>query len=299
MNKKQKKILCLCVVLGGVLCLMVLFLLSGGIEKIRMLIKPPSSYTWDEYEAMSNEEKDELFDRFDSMEDFESWKESVQPKETEPDFHWDEPGKKPNDYTWEEYQSLTSDKKEAFYQWFGSQADFEAWLEHAKSTESEPSLPDWNKPGKQPDEYTWLEYQALSIEDRDAFFLWFASEDAFETWMNKAKPAESTQTDPVWKLPGKKPKEYTWAEYQALSPQDQDAFYHWFSSRKAFETWMNRVKPDENDSINAIWDKPGKKPDEYTWAEYQALSPEDQELFYQWFDSMDDFEAWMEKAEKE
>lgn len=298
MNKKRKKILCLSVILGVILSLLVLFILLGGVEKIRQPIKAPGSYTWEDYQAMDHEEKDALYERFDSAEDFEAWMESVQPKETEPDFHWDEPGKEPDAYTYEEYLALTSEQKEAFYQWFASVTEFESWLHQAQAEAFTTEPPAWNEQGRQPDEYTWAEYQALTPEEKDAFFLWFASKEAFEAWMNSAKP-EDTPEEPEWDLSGKSPKDYTWSEYQALSPEKQDAFYLWFGSVQAFEAWMESVKPDETDPVTESWNKPGKQPDEYTWEEYQALTPEEQDLFFLWFDSVDAFEAWLNRTERE
>ena len=299
MSKKRKKILLLLLILGVVLSLLVLFILLGGIGKIRQLMKAPSSYTWEEYQAMDPEEKDALYERFDSAEDFEAWMESVQPKETEPDFHWDEPGKKPDAYTYEEYQALTSEQKEAFYQWFGSVEGFESWLNKAQAEVPTTQPITWDEQGKQPDEYTWAEYQAMPPEEQDAFFLWFDSKEAFEAWMNAVKPAEENPSEPAWDLPGKTPEEYTWSEYLALSPEKQDAFYLWFDSLQAFEAWMASVKPAETDPSTEGWNKPGKQPDEYTWEEYQALTPEEQDLFFLWFETIDAFETWMNQAEKE
>lgn len=302
MNKKQKKIRLLCCVLGIVLCFMVLFVCLGGVAKVRNMLrnnKSPDSFTWEEYQSMSHEEQDELFQRFDSLEAFEEWKDSVQPKETEPDFSWNEPGKLPNEYTWEEYQTLTAVQKEAFYLWFESATAFETWKNQAEPEENTFPEPTWNDQQKQPDEYSWQEYQALTLEEQDAFFLWFDSTDDFEAWMNGVKPTEIAPDDLSWDIPGKKPKDYTWEEYQALTPEEQDAFYLWFDSMQAFEAWMELAKPNENETENAVWNKPGKHPDEYTWAEYQALTPEDQDLFYQWFPSREAFETWIDQSEKE
>lgn len=298
MNKKQKKLLYICLASGVALCLLLVFLLGGGIRWVKQLIsnaKPVSSYTWDEYRAMSNEDKDAFFERFESVEAFEEWKSSVQPTELEPDFHWDDPNKAPNQYTWAEYQALTPEAKEAFYQWFESTTAFESWMESAR--EAENQTPDWDKPGKLPKEYTWEEYQALSAEEQDAFFNWFESEAEFEAWMNEKKPSESEPEEPSWETSEKEPKDYTWEEYQSLTPQEQDAFYLWFGSKEAFETWMNQVNPVVD--LPDHWDKPGKNPNEYTWEEYQVLTPEEQDLFYLWFETRDDFEAWMEEARGE
>lgn len=298
MNKKQKKLFYIALISGVVLILLLVFLLGGGIQWVKRLVtndKPVDSYTWDEYRAMSNEDKDAFFERFESTQAFEDWKTSVQPAETEPDFHWDDPNKAPNQYTWAEYQALSPEAQEAFYQWFESVTAFESWMESAKEVENQ--TPVWDKPGKSPKEYTWEEYQALSAEEQDAFFHWFGSEADFEAWMNEQKSDENEPEQPSWEATDKKPEDYTWEEYQSLSPQEQDAFYLSFGSKEAFETWMNRVNPVE--ILPDHWDKPGKSPNEYTWEEYQALTPEEQDLFYQWFETRDDFEAWMEGAKSE
>ena len=53
--------------------------------------------------------------------------------------------------------------------------------------------------------------------------------------------------------------------------------------------------PAESTEPALEWDKE-KNPDQYTWEEYQMLSPEEQDAFFQWFGSVDAFEAWMEAA---
>lgn len=290
MNTKQKKLLWISLILGVVLCFLLAFLLC--IKQMKKKEQPTSDYTWEDFNSMSNEEKDAFYERFETEEDFEKWKDSVQPTETEYDFQWNEPGKAPNEYTWEEYQTLTPEKQEAFYQWFESVTDFEAWMESAKIPED--PTPVWDKSGKTPSEYTLEEYQSLSPEEQDAFYQWFASEDEFMSWLNDAMPEPEEEEEPDWE---KTPQDYTWEEYQSLTPQEQEVFYHWFGSVEEFEVWMNEVKPVE--TMPESWDKPGKNPDEYTWDEYQALTPEEQDLFYLWFATLDDFEAWMTEAQSE
>lgn len=291
MSKKQITLICIGAGLSLILGLTATFiLLRDG--------KAPDAYTWDEYQNMSSKEQERLFNRFDSLEDFEAWKDSVQPQVTEPDFQWNEPGKLPSEYSWEEYSSLTEEKKEAFFRWFESKDAFESWMDGAKPEETTPVVPAWNEQGKTPDAYTWAEYQALSPEQQDAFYLWFSSKDAFESWMTAAKPVQTEPSEPSWTTPGKTPKEYTWEEYQALSPEEQDAFYLWFDSMDAFEVWMEAAKPKET-VPTASCNKSGKTPDEYSFDEYQTLTPEEQDLFYQWFPSKDAFEAWLDQAMNE
>lgn len=269
--------------------------------------KRPDTYTWEEYQALSREEQEAFYQWFATVGAFEKWMNSVKPTEpTTPDATEDQPGqtakpdstgKKPSDYTWEEYQKMSPKEQDEFFKRFESVAAFEKWLNSVKPKETTPQTPVWNKPGKKPDEYTWAEYEALSREEQDAFYLWFASATEFEEWMNSAKPAETTPQAPEWNKPGKTPDEYTWEEYQALSQIEQEAFYQWFGSMNAFEAWMNSVKPAETTPQVPVWDKPGKAPNEYTWEEFLALSPMEQEAFYLWFDSVDAFDAWQDAAQ--
>ena len=255
------------------------------------------TYTWEEYQSLSLEEQDAFFQEFDSEDAFEAWMDAVKPTDTtETGLVWNKPGKEPNEYTWEEYQALTGWEQEAFFLWFETEEAFETWLDAVKPAETiEPVLP-WAEQGKAPDAYTWEEYLALSPREQDAFYLWFGSEGTFEAWMNAVKPPETTEAVPEWDKPGKTPDAYTWEEYQALTPEEQDAFYLWFESEAAFEDWMNAVKPPETTEAALEWDKPGKNPDQYTWEEYQMLSPEEQDAFYRWFGSLEAFETWMEAA---
>ena len=290
--------------------------------------KKPNAYTWEEYAALSREDQEAFFLWFDSVDAFEQWMESVKPVDTTDTVPTEAPttepeetqkptdpskptqptkpteptkpdgfSKLPSKYTWAEYQALSPEKQEIFFQWFGSVEAFEQWMESVKPAETEPQGPTWNKPGKKPNEYTWAEYEALSREDQDAFFQWFDSTAAFEQWMESAKPAETEPTTPTWNKPGKKPNEYTWAEYEALTMQEQDAFFLWFGSIDAFERWMNAVKPTEDTTPDDDWVDAAKQPNEYTWEEYQALSPEEKDAFFLWFGSVEAFESWMESVQ--
>ena len=89
--------------------------------------------------------------------------------------------------------------------------------------------------------YSWEEYQSLSLEEQDDYFKKFDSVESFEAWMESVKPAEATEPVVKWDKPGKDPDEYTWTEYQTLTPQEQDAFFLWFGSVEAFEEWMDAV----------------------------------------------------------
>ena len=262
--------------------------------------KTPDEYTWEEYQKLDKKDQIAFFLWFGDADQFEKWVESVKTEETaEPFPSWNKLGKPPNEYTWEEYQMLSLREQDAFYLWFGSVDSFEQWRDSVKPSEETEPTPTWNKPGKTPDEYTWEEYQKLDKKDQDAFSLWFGAADQFEKWVESVKPEETTEPLPSWNKPGKPPNEYTWEEYQMLSLQEQDAFYLWFGSVDRFEQWRDSVKPSETTEPTPTWNKPGKTPDEYTWEEYQKLSPEEQDAFFMWFENVTAFEAWMEAARGE
>ena len=259
--------------------------------------KCPDAYTWEEYQRLTGEERDAFVNWFESAAAFEAWLESVKSTEsTEAAPEWGKQEKLPSAYAWAEFQALTSEEKDTFFAWFGSLEAFEAWMNSVKPTQPTEPTPEWNKPGKLPNEYTWEEYQQLTKEEQDVFFHWFESVADFEAWMEKAQTEAPAEPAPEWNKPGKLPNKYTWEEYQVLTPEEQDAFFHWFGSINAFEAWMDSVKPTEPTESAAGWNKPGKLPNEYTWEEYQALTPEEQDAFFLWFGSVEAFEAWMDVA---
>ena len=139
-------------------------------------------------------------------------------------------------------------------------------------------------------QYTWAEFEALSVEEKDAFIDMFESADAFEEWMNRAK---QEQIEQPWGNGGKLVNEYTWAEFEALSVEQKDAFVNMFESAEAFEEWMNRVKQEQ---IEQPWENGGRPVNEYTWAEFEALSVEQKDAFFDAFESVEAFEKWMEEA---
>ena len=157
----------------------------------------------------------------------------------------------------------------------------------------------WDEPGaKQPEDYTWDEFLALSPELQIAFQNTFGSV-AFEEWMNRVQSTAPEQNEYPWnQLGAKQPKDYTWAEFLELSSELQIAFGKAFSSDKDFEAWLNRVQPQEPEQTGYPWDQlNAKKPADYTWDEFLALSPELQIAFQKTFNSVDAFEAWMKRVQ--
>lgn len=169
-------------------------------------------------------------------------------------------------------------------------------------TETDPTMP-WSAEGKTPEEYSWEEFQELTDLQQESFFESFDSPEAFEDWMNEAKP-ETEPTQEPWRPELKEPEAYTWEEYQALDDEKKDSFYESFDSPEAFEAWLQKVNPQILESTAQTevaleenpWENGGKSPEEYTWEEFQTLTEDQQESFFLSFESNEKFEAWMERV---
>jgi hypothetical protein len=262
--------------------------------------KQPEDYTWEEFLNLSPELQVAFQYAFGSADGFEEWMNRVQP--TEPEqvvYPWAQPGaKQPEDYTWEEFLALSPELQMPFQDAFGSSNAFEAWMNRAHPTnpETEQNGYPWEQPGaKQPVNYTWEEFLALSPELQIAFQGAFGSEESFEDWLNRTQPTNPEQSGYPWDQPGaKRLEDYTWEEFLALSPELQISFQNSFSSTGALEEWLDRVQRTEPEQIVYPWAQPGgKQPEDYTWEEFLDLPPELQIAFQFAFRSADGFEKWM------
>ena len=139
--------------------------------------------------------------------------------------------------------ALTEEEKNTFSERFESSDAFKEWLDRVQP-EPESDLP-WDNGEKQPGEYTWEEYEALTEDMKRAFYESFESEAAFNEWFTKVQP--EPESDFPWDNGGKQPSEYTWEEYEALTVEEQDAFFGSFNSMEEFEAWLsaNLPVPDE------------------------------------------------------
>ncbi len=216
--------------------------------------KQPAEYTWEEFQNLKGIQKDHFFESFGSAESFEQWMAaaggSAQPTVPAVENPWEQDGKQPGDYTWEEYLNLTYEQKDAFFEAFDSAEAFEIWKgEVNASKETETPVPAQTETEKPSATVSWEDFMAMTPEEQEAFFESFESPEAFEAWMNAEQPVVGEQEPEKEKYPwqngGKYPSEYTWEEFLALSPEAQEAFFLSFSSPEQFETWMNRVKPAE------------------------------------------------------
>lgn len=194
------------------------------------------------------------------------------------DFYpWEKSGSKDAaDYTWEEYDALSSAQKKAFRDHLGK--NFERWLKKVLETEY-PWLADG---AKQPKDYTWEEYVALNAGQKKEFQKTLGA-SGFQKWQ------ENALSNMPWKAEGaKQPKDYSWAEYKKLTDSQKGAFLDYLGE-DAMMDWLRSI-------VNLPWEAPNaKQPEQYTLQEYDALK-EAQRLAFQLHMGMIDFEAWMEEA---
>lgn len=152
---------------------------------------------------------------------------------------WDYSTKLPNEYTKEEYEALSEEQKDAFVAWFGSHEDYLNWELSVTEAETELELP-WMNGHKTPENYTYEEFELLTAEQQDAFFEWFASYEDFLEWEDKAGDAEPVGDYP-WTCGGKSPDQYTYTEFETLSPELQDAFFEWFPTFEEYMKWEDNA----------------------------------------------------------
>ncbi|MBE6598027.1 MAG: hypothetical protein E7638_01145 [Ruminococcaceae bacterium] len=205
------------------------------------------------------------------------------------DMPWEKDGaKQPEDYTKEEYMALTTEQKAAFEAFFPLPEEFDAWLVRVglkapEEVETEdPDLPDfddvyipeedekeddsmpWLEPGaKAHGDYTKADYDKLNNKQKELFLAFFENPEDCEAWMIKyglkdpaeedTKPSGTINPDDFdipdmmpWDQPGgKMPEEYTAAEYNALTPEQKQAFQDFFPDPMLWEEWAaaNGIAP--------------------------------------------------------
>lgn len=272
------------------LVLMIFLIFHFGVGKA----KDNRELTWEEYEALTLEQQMDFQNSFESMEEFYIWMDKAQAKGI--DVPWENGGKKPENYTWKEFNALSAEEQEVFFEWFESAENFEKWREEAEYNSIVEEVPWSEDEAKKPEEYTWKEFEELTGEEKELFFEYFESSEEFEEWQEQAQGNDVEENVPWNEENTKKPDEYSWKEFEALTPEEQEAFFGYFESAEEFENWKYEAK-NRDLFENVPWNADNsKKPDEYTIEEFEALTPEEQELFFEWFDTAEKFEDWMKNA---
>ena len=250
--------------------------------------KQPAEYIWEEYEALTAAQQTAFQNHLGSAA-FDAWLQRVQPtppntsENPEPN-PWEVPGaKQPADYTWEEFEVLTAGQQTAFQNHLGAAA-FDAWMKRAQS---QPAANPWDVAGaKQPADYTWEEFEALTAGQQTAFQN-YLGEAAFDAWLNRVQNQPAANP---WDVAGaKQPADYTWEEFEALTVGQQTAFQNHLGEA-AFDAWLNCV---QNQTAANPWEAPGaKQPADYTWEEFEALTAGQQTAFQSYLGAAA-FDAWL------
>lgn len=196
--------------------------------------KAPEEYSWAEFEALTAEQQMAFQSAFETQDAFDAWLAKNENVEQMP---WENGGKQPEEYTWEEFENLTAGQQMAFQNSFKNLDAFDAWMQKAQGKTKEYP---WEQGGKQPEEYTWVEFEALSGEEQMAFQNAFDSSDGFDKWLQRV---QQDALNLPWENGGKQPKDYTWAEFESLTGEQQMAFQNSFGSFEAFDEWLRRVNP--------------------------------------------------------
>lgn len=250
--------------------------------------KQPADYTWEEYEGLTGSQQ-QAFREYLGTEAFELWLNRMRGQaEVKP---WDEPGaKQPADYSWEEFEALSAAQQIAFQRYLGLEA-FSEWLTRVQSQMED--LP-WDGPGaKQPVDYTWEEFEALTGAQQ-MIFQYTLGVEGFKNWLD-AVEHQSDEVFPWEKSGAKQPADYTWAEFEALTPAQQMAFQNALGAEE-FEKWIDNAQSQRADNP---WEKPGaKQPLDYTWAEFEALTPA-QQIAFQNVLGAEAFEEWIDNAQSQ
>lgn len=242
--------------------------------------RSPWDFTWEEFERMQPGEQMAFQASFGSTEAFEQWRLSAMPERIE--IPWENGGKEPAAYTLDEFDALSGTLQVLFENSFPSRSDFEAWRQNAQYDKYD--VP-WADGGKAPADYTWAEFEALTAEQQILFQNSFDSIEAFDRWLTAAQE-DTTEVD----LGDRELDEITWEEFEAMSAQEQMAFQNAFESLEDFDRWLRQAQSGSSD---LPWDNGGKQPEEYTWAEFEALAPDLQIIFQSSFATEDGFEQWL------
>lgn len=158
--------------------------------------------------------------------------------------------------TWAEYNQMTEEQQNGFYNSFADPEDFDDWMYYAYTA----SLNELPYPDKAPSEYTMDEYELLNEVQQELFFESFESAEAFDAW---------------WTVVYQKPVVYfcTYAEFAAMDEMQQDEYIALFDDESIFSLWL------DNAIVNAA-EYEGKQLYEYSLREAEQMDLESQAAFF-------------------
>lgn len=145
---------------------------------IRSFINQQYEYTWDDYMAFSDKQLNLFVDSFDDFQEYNKWVDENYPITTEIDSDAEILENKYT-YTWSEFLALSDEMKERFIESFETSEAYEQWYNYANKQDT--VLP-WENGGKQPEDYTWLEFMDLSDTLKECFVDSFRTSEDYERW---------------------------------------------------------------------------------------------------------------------
>lgn len=227
----------------------------------------------------------------DEMSSFEEQKEDIDIEEQEEKTCENEIPSTTNsyieDYTWEEFEELSSENQMKFQNGFEDFEAFEKWMQEAQGSQN--NILEENE--KALKVYSWEEFEELTPKEQMEFQNSFEGVEAFEKWMQEEQERQSTilaegNTTLL--------KEYTWEEFNDLSSIDQMRFQNSFEDIDEFEKWIQKAREDDKNVLTEVIKKQIKN---YTWEEFEKLTPEEQMVFQNSFDDFKKFDDWMMEAQ--
>lgn len=168
--------------------------------------------------------------------------------------------------------------------------------ENVKQKDEEIEVFTINLEGKNPEDFTWEDYQKLTTEEQMMFPDYFESMDVYNVWYESVKPNETEIEVFTINLKGKKPEDFTWEDYQKLTTEEQMVFPDYFESMDVHNAWYESVKPKETEIEVFTINLEGKTPEDFTWEDYQKLTTAEQMVFPDYFDSFDVYQRWYERV---
>ena len=221
-------------------------------------VKKAEDYTWEEYESLEPEEQVLFPDRFENMEEFNNWYENAQNKYKNEGndlemLSVDLGNKAPEDFTWEDYMALSPEEQAIFPDCFGSMDEFKKWFDKAQKEVlmqgNTTNFPKIDLGEKKPEDFTWKDYMALSLEEQAIFPDCFGNMDEFKKWFDKAQKEtlmqENTTNFIEIDLGEKKAEDFTWEDYKKLTIEEQMLFPDCFESYEDFKDWYSRNNPEK------------------------------------------------------
>ncbi len=252
-----------------------------------------SEYSREDYQSLSTEQKKEFAAQLLADGSFAEWF-STNYWGEHSEYPWEIAGAKlPDAYNREEYEQLTDAEQEAFCEWLSVANLFDAWYDLKMNLDGE-ACP-WETDGaKTPDAYSMEEFERLSDSQKEQFCQWLSSRGMFDDWYD-ANAVSSLESCP-WLAEGSKtPDQYSAEEYDELTELQKEAFYLWLNEHELFDSWYENAFLETQ---TYPWEIYGaKRPNDYSWSEYQSLSPDAQEAFCRWLNENNLYDSWYLKVE--